>query len=213
MKISCVTPSIRPSGLDITRKSLMSQTFRDFEWLVDINWTGEHDLNKAYNRLLMRAKGELVVFLQDYINVRPDYLQRFWEAYTAHPDTFFTAPVGKVQSENYQPPATWDWRAHMFTPDMTSDCWEIDSACAPLKALVKIGGFDEALDGKWSCDNVNVGCRAELAGYKFANLFDNPAIAYDHDAHIKHPFRDSFDATLNNKRMAMFKGGMTLPPL
>ena len=213
MKISVITPTIRPAGLEITQKSLRLQTFKDFEWLVELNCTGIHDLNKAYNRALRRAKGELVVSLQDYLYVGPEYLQKAWDAYQEYPDTFFTFPVGKVDNLNYLPPAQWDWRAHQHTPGMTSDCWEIDSAAAPLEALKEIGGFDEALDGTWSSDNVNVGCRAEIAGYKFKNIWDNPAIAYDHDAHIPHPFRETFSGTLNTKRMAMFKGGMKLPPL
>lgn len=209
MKISVLTPSIRPAGLEYTRAALMQQTFKDFEWLVDINWTGTHDLNAAYNRLLRRAKGELIVSLQDYITVRPDYLQRFWEAYQEHPDTFFTAPVGKVDNLEFKPPAKWDWRAYQDAkPDWK--CWEIDSGAAPRAALFEIGGFDEELDRDWSCDNLNVGCRANLAGYRFANLFDNPAIAYDHDAHIPHPFRDNFRPIFNDLRMKDFEAGLKI---
>ncbi len=212
VKISVVTPSIRPKGLEITQECLAYQTYKDFEWLVEIGY-GTHDLNKAYNRMLRRAQGELVVFLQDYIKVPPTYLQSFWEAYKTHSTTFFTAPVGKVDTLEFAPPARWDWRAHRNTESMTSDCWEIDSACAPLALLKEIGGFDEALDGHWSCDNVNVGCRAALAGYSFMNLFENPALAYNHDKFIEHPFRETFNGSLNTKRMAMFKGGMKLKKL
>ena len=66
-KISVITPTIRPAGLAILRKCLLEQTFTSFEWLVDINYTGKHDLNASYNRLIKRAKGELIVSLQDYI--------------------------------------------------------------------------------------------------------------------------------------------------
>lgn len=218
MKISVLTPSIRPAGLEITRQCLLQQTFKDFEWLTDINWTGKHDLSASYNRMLRRAKGELVVSLQDYIKVLPNYLEKWWQCYQENPDTFLTAPVGKVDNLNFTGKAVWDWRS--YRNDETKnirenswDCWEIDSGAAPLKALVEIGGFDEATDNHWSCDNVNVGCRAELAGYKFKCLFDNPALAYDHDAFIHHPFRKDFDGSVNTKRMAMFRGGMKLEPL
>lgn len=217
MKISVLTPSIRPEGLEITRKSLMLQILTDFEWLVDINWTGHHDLNASYNRLLRRAKGELVVSLQDYIYVRSDYLQRFWQAHEEHPRAFITAPVGKVDNLNYSGDAKWDWRAWRDNETKNIrpcewNTWECDSACAPLSALKEIGGFDEALDGHWSADNVNVGKRAQLAGYEFLCLFDNPAVAYNHDKFIEHPFRTDIDTT-NTKRMAMFEGGMQLKPL
>lgn len=217
MKISVVTPSIRPLGLDIVRTGLLTQTFKDFEWLTEINTSGKHDLNAAYNRMLKRAQGKLIVSLQDYILIKPDYLQKWWEAYKTFPDTFMTAPVGKVDNLNYSLPAQWDWRAwkndkRANIRECNWDCWEIDSGCAPLKCLKAIGGFDEALDGHWSADNVNVGCRAQLAGYEFKCLFNNPALAYDHDAFISHPFRTEIDST-NTKRMAMFRGGMTLSPL
>lgn len=210
MKISVLTPSIRPAGLEITRKCLMEQSEQDFEWLVELG-LGRHDLNAAYNRMLRRAQGELVVSVQDYIQFPATYLEQFWEAYQAHPTTFFTAPVGKSSQEDYGGDIRWDWRA--MGGAVRWDSWEIDSGAAPLAALKQIGGFDEALDGHWSCDNVNVGCRAELAGFSFKNLPNNCAIAYDHDAHMPHPYRSKYDPRENTKRMAMFRGGFTLPPL
>lgn len=219
MKISILTPSIRPQGLDIVRTSLCVQNFPEdeYEWLVEIGLE-KHDLNAAYNRMLRRAKGELVISLQDYILAPPNFLQKWWDAYQENSDTFMTAPVGKVDNLNYSLPATWDWRA--YRNDETKNIrtcdwntWEIDNGAAPLSALKAIGGFDEALDGVWSGDNVSVGFRAKLEGYKFACLFDNPVLVYNHDKFIEHPFRETFDGSLNTKRMAMFKGGMTLPPL
>lgn len=214
MKISVLTPSIRPLGLEIVRIGLLKQTFTDFEWIVEIG-LGTHDLNAAYNRMLRRAKGELVVSLQDYSLIRPDYLEKWWEAYLQNTDTFMTAPVGKVDDLNYASQPRWDWRA--YRNDETKnirpcepETWEIDNAAAPLQALKEIGGFDEALDGIWSSDNVNVACRAQLAGYKFACLFNNPVLAYDHDKFMEHPFRETFSGSLNTKRMAMFRGGMKI---
>lgn len=219
MKITVGTPSIRPEGLKIVQKSLEKQTFTDFEWGVELGIVGQgHHLNRDYNKILRRAKGELFVSLQDYLLVPPDYLQKWWDAYQENPDTFMTAPVGKVDNINYSGNAVWDWRAYRNDETVNIrpcewDTWEIDSGAAPLYALKLIGGFDEALDGVWSSDNVNVGCRAQLAGYKFKCLFDNPALAYNHDKFISHPFRETFSGTLNTKRMAMFRGGMTLPAL
>lgn len=219
IKISVISCSIRPNGLDIVRTGLLQQTFSldEVEWITEIG-LNKHDLNAAYNRALNRAKGELVVSLQDYILIRPDYLQKMWDAHIAYPKAFITCPVGKVKDLNYSGDIVWDWRA--YRNDETKNirecdwnCWEIDSGCAPLAALKEIGGFDETLDGVWSGDNVNVGCRAQLAGYEFKCLFDNPSVAYDHDAFIAHPFRDTFQGTVNTKRMAMFRGGMKLPPL
>lgn len=210
ISISVCTPSIRPEGLAIVQKSLASQTFKDFEWLVELGVPGQgHDLNAAYNRMLRRAKGELIVSLQDFIKAPPEYLQKFWDAYKADPKKFYTAPVGKVDTLDYTGPIKWDWRAYADAVP-TWRHWEIDSGCAPLAALKEIGGFDEELDKAWSCDNVNTGFRADLAGYTFGNVFNNSVIVYDHDAHISHPFRERFDPALNSERMEQFKLGLKI---
>lgn len=106
--ISVISPTIRPQGLEIMRESLMNQTFKDFEWLVDINITGEHDLNKSFNSMIKRAEGELIVFYEDFTKITPDGLQKFWDAYQKDKRTLFTAPLGKVTNFEDQP--RWDWR-------------------------------------------------------------------------------------------------------
>lgn len=207
IKITVITPSIRPKGLEITQKCLAQQTFKDFEWLQEISIPGRgHDLNAAYNRALRRAKGELIVSLQDYIMVTPQYLEKFWKIYKENPKTFFTSSVGKTDQEDFSGKPRWDWRAYSDAI-CKYNTWEIDSGAAPLLALKEIGGFDEALDDHWSCDNVSVGWRAELAGYKFLNVFDNPTVAWDHDAFIDHPFRKDFDPHFNAYRMRLIEMG------
>lgn len=196
MKISVLTPSIRPEGLVSIRESLMKQTFTDFEWLVEIG-LGKHDLNAAFNRMLCRAKGELIVFAEDWMKFDSDYLQKFWDAYQEDPYTFFTAPVGKTLDwEKIE----WDWRNHPAS-QMVWHSWEIDSGAAPLVCLKRTGGFDEELDGTWAGDNVSVAWRAKLLGYNFKNLRDNKAVAFDHNLKTKHPFADTFNGELNNQRM------------
>lgn len=207
MKISVITVSIRPEGLDIIQKGLSFQTEPDFEWIVELGIPSKgHDLNKAYNRAIKRAKGELIISLQDYIKITPQYLEKFWRAYKENPKTFFTAPVGKIDNLEYKGSPRWDWRAYSDAKPIWN-CWEIDSAACPKVALFEIGGFDEELDGHWSSDNVSVGYRAYLAGYKFMNLFNNPAVAYNHDAFMEHPFRKEFDPDFNNERMTLFTAG------
>lgn len=213
-KISVISVSIRPHGLAITQQCLAQQFFKDFEWLIELSVPEMgHDLNAAYNRALRRAKGELVVSLQDFIKVTPLYLQKFWDAYKENPGTFFTAPVGKVDNENYVGSPKWDWRAYSDAKPLWN-CWEIDSGAAPLKILKEIGGFDEELDGHWSCDNLSVAWRAKLAGCQFMNIFDNPGVAFDHDAFMPHPFREKFDPQFNAYRMRKVEmGELTFDPI
>lgn len=200
--ITVCTPSIRPLGLQYTQESLKKQTFKDFEWLTEISIPERgHDLNAAYNRMLRRAKGELIVSVQDYITLPPDGLEKFWEEYQKDKTTFFTAPVGKtLDGEKID----WDWRA--FAPDeMDWMRWEIDWGAAPLSALKLIGGFDEELDNYWSSDNLSVGYRASRFNYKFKNLTENKAVAFNHDAKFPHPFREKFNPQFTEERMEFYK--------
>lgn len=205
MKISVVTPSIRPEGLKVVQECLEQQTLKDFEWLTEIGLPKKdgHDLNAAFNRMLRRAKGDLVVFWQDYVKAGPDCLQKFWDAYEKDKKIFFTAPVGKTSDWKE---VKWDWRKH-FTEVASWTYWEIDLGAAPLSALKEIGGFDEELDKHWSFDNVNVAMRADLAGYKFANLTDNQAVAWDHDAFLEHPFRKKYNPDFHNQRLDDIRRG------
>src|SRR3990167_2610019 len=101
MDISVITPSIRPQFLDITQRCLQEQTFRDFEWLVDIDFTDRGFLlPKAMNRLIKRANGKIIVILQDCISIPPhflDYVKNTWD-----PIVFKTFPVSKDKK--------FDWR-------------------------------------------------------------------------------------------------------
>lgn len=209
VRISVITTSIRPNGLDIIRESLLKQTFKDFEWLTEINWTGKHDLNASYNRLIKRASGELIVSLQDYIKIGPDALQKLWDVYETDKNTFFTCPVGKTNEKDFSGSILWDWRVNRETP-VDWRMWEIDFGACPKEALYKIGGFDEEIDGYWSMDNVNVGLRADLVGYKFKCLYDIQGIAFNHDAFIEHPFRKNYEPIWCNMRMDDFRQGLKI---
>lgn len=202
MKISVITPTIRPKGLEIVKDCLSKQTFTDFEWLVEVGLGKEHDLNKAFNKMLKRAKGELIVFYQDYIQIPDDGLQKMWDEYQKDKSYLITAPVGK--SDDYTNPK-YDWRAFKFE-DVGFQGWEIDWGACPKNILFEIGGFNEDLDEYWSFDNVDVAYRALKAGYKF-KCIDNIAIAIDHDKLEKHPFREDFNPQNNNESLSKIDKG------
>jgi len=199
MRISVLTPTIRgKKGLQRPKDSLDKQTFTDFEWLIE-----EHDpkdppdFNQAMNRMLRKAQGELIVFLQDYIRIPEDGLQRFWSAYKIDSKAFFTAPVGQTSNDKE---ITWDWRKNR-----KEECnfmeWEIDWGAAPKAALFEIGGFDEMLDKYWGFDNVNVGLRGVNAGYKVKCIYGNKAVALDHNNFIDHPYQKIRNPDFHNERL------------
>lgn len=172
---------------------------------MEVNCTGQVDFNKAMNRMLRRAQGELVVSVQDYIDIEPTGLEQFWTAHRKNPG-FYTAPVGKMVDDGVK----WDWRKHREY-ECTWNEWEIDYGSAPLAALKDIGGFDETLDDYWGFDNVNVGYRAFVRGYKFYNLQKNVAHAVDHDSFMVHPFRELRNPQFHNERLQGFTRNPVLP--
>lgn len=132
------------------------------------------------------------MFYQDYIKIPEDGLEKFQKAYD--PKTSYTAPVGITKDYEVEP--NWDWRIHreyVFWNEL-----ELDWGAVPKDALYEVGGFDERMDGHWSMDNVSLGKRLDLMGYKFGNLIDNRAIALDHDSFIDHPFRDKYNPSFVN---------------
>ena len=199
MRISVITPTIRGTkGLKRPKVSLRKQTLKDFEWIVERHDPQEPpDFNQAMNRALRKAKGELIVFLQDYIAIPKDGLEKFWDAYQQDKKAFFTAPVGQTLDDKE---ITWDWRKHK-----KDECnfmeWEIDWGAAPKQALFDIGGFDEELDKYWGFDNVNVGLRGVKAGYRVKCIYDNKAIALNHRIFEDHPYQGLRNPNFHNERL------------
>lgn len=202
MKISVITPSIRPRGLDSVQRCLEKQTFQNFEWLVEIGLPSRGcDLSAAMNRMIKRAKGELLVFYQDYMEIPNDGLQRFWDNYKKLPKYCITSPKGVRNHKTGD--VKWDYRTYGEPRTAEPATYEIDWASAPTQAFYDIGGFDETFDQGWSWDSANAGIRLNKAGWIIAIDPLNKAIAEDHDAFIKHPFRGKNE---NKERFEIAKG-------
>lgn len=181
-RISVITCSIRPEYIDLTHEALKKQTFKDWEWIVELELPGaDFGLPRAMNRALRRCKGEITVHLQDCINIPDNFLQHVSDSYKGD---FVTYPLGKQQEYIID----WDWRKNNNREIQPFE-WEADLASAPLKAFYDIGGYDEAFCDGWSWDNVEVGYRAKAAGYNFRCDNAVSGVAIDHDKVIGHPFR------------------------
>lgn len=187
-KITVITPSVRKEGLKILEKSLKKQTFKDFEWLIGSPFNpeikgavwvvddfkgGAWTLNRIYNKLLKKAKGELIVSYQDYIWITPLGLEKFWVAYKKTGGCI--TGVGHIYSDldELGKPVNRVWTDPRVRDDQGSfyECypqdWELNWCCAPRKAFFDIGGFDEEMDKFYGMDNVDIARRLDKAGYKF----------------------------------------------
>lgn len=171
--ISCITPSVRKEGLKLVEKALTRQTFQDFEWIVnDKRYEGGYwGLNRAYNDLISRAKGELLISWQDYTFTDPHTLEKFFLHYRAEPKTLVTAVGNKYSNDLF---SALTWKDPRERDDLGSyyECypWDIEAnLCSiPKQAMYEVGGFDEQMDFEgYGFDARGVFERLDYLGYKF----------------------------------------------
>ena len=199
MKITVITPSIRPDGLKTAFNTLQAQTMDrgEWEWIPKLSIPGEKpDLCYQVNNALEEARGELIVFLQDHIEIAPDALEKCWAKFQENPEKCYTFPVGKKHGGDVD----WDWRIHWkHREDVPYDRWEIDYGMCPSKAIKEIG-FDERYDDGFGWENVDTAYLLEKEGWKFSVDPENRGVAFDHDAAEEHPFKKKTNALLWAKR-------------
>jgi hypothetical protein len=169
--ISIITPSVRPEGLKLVEKALKRQTYRDFEWLVDdSDEKNEGDywgLYKAYNRLLKRAKGDLIITWQDYTYTNADTLERFLFHFQNEPKTIVGAVGNKYEDDTWLVKIWQDPRERVdqgaFYQCFYNDI-ELNLSSWPKEAFYAVGGFDEYLDKYSSLCGLDVLDRLNIQG-------------------------------------------------
>jgi hypothetical protein len=188
VKISVVCPTIRKDGLKIVYESLQKQTFQDWEWLVgskfdpeieEATWVqdthegGYWTLNRCYNDLIRRARGELIVSWQDWIWVPPDGLEKFWDAYVDNQGIITGVGDQYEKLNKWGKPEIKIWSDPRKTDKYGSfyECFPQDVewnwAAIPKEALLKAGGFDEKLDFLgYGGDQLQVGVRLDALKYR-----------------------------------------------
>lgn len=217
MKISVITPSIRPQFLQMAQECLERQTFKDFEWHTEIGLRDRgYMLPTDWNKLLRRCNGDIVVMYQDCITIQPDALEKIAEL--DHDKKAYTFPVGKIATEKGVQGINWDWRKFreeaLGDKKLQANNWEIDFASAPLSLFKDVGGFDEDFNNGWSWENVEIAWRADAAGYTFHSRTYPDGVALDHDAIIENPYRNKLpnndwraNQTMEKARRGNFKLG------
>ena len=100
-KITVITASVRKEGIPIVQKHLRTQTFKDFEHIIQGRegsmegnyWTLNQDMNIAIGK----AKGELIVSIQDYTAFKPDALEKFGIIMSITRELFFQDGAINIQ--------------------------------------------------------------------------------------------------------------------
>ncbi len=188
MKISVITPSVRPELLKIVEKCLSRQTIQDYEWLVGSprnyrfgDWIKEppkrkgdyYNLNKALNALYLASTGDLVVEITDGIWFPPDTLEKLWDHYKANPKACITT-IGHQYDEivNGKPEhLVWtDPRARKDQGsfyEINPNDLELCLGSIPRSAIFWVGGLDENFDKYAALSEKEMALRMDKAGYKF----------------------------------------------
>jgi len=201
--VSVVTPSVRLLGLKIVKESLERQSFQDFEWLVasrekpkeNCIWVkdsfqgGFWTLNRSYNSLFKKAKGDIIISYQDWIWVPPDAIGKFVDAIKNTNGGIISGVGDQYERLNeFGKPEVKIWsdpRKHLkngsFYEVYPSDI-EWNWAAFLKEYIFEIGGMDENLDFLgFGGDQLQVGERWDALGYKSYLDQSNESYTLRHD--------------------------------
>jgi len=225
-KISVCTITIRPGIFATTVKTLQEQTFKDFEWvIVDDLWDQRKDEVREYmkdkgikykhvpskynprpygiananNTAIHEAEGDLLVWLQDFIEMPKDGLQRYWDLYEEKGNCLFTGVDDRVNTtkpvdtedkidifkgKGYKILNT-DWqnkRVYSKGQWKTTNPYdfEMNYAAIPAYLIHDMGGFFEEFDEGFGYDNTQIALRAMVLGYEIWVDSSNKCHALNH---------------------------------
>lgn len=198
-KITVVTPSVRSEHLPIVKRSLLRQSFREYQWLIvgpvkeanvkepEKRGGDYYNLNKAWNEAFRRAKGDLIVSIVDGLWFPPDTLQKLWTHYETNPRSCVSAighqydqiESGKPEHKVWADPrARSDFGSFYEVPHTEM---ELCIASFPRQAVLDVGGVDEEFDKYAACSEKEMMARMYKAGYK---LYIDQTIEY---RAVQHP--------------------------
>ena len=188
MKISCITPSVRPNMLEIVNKCLKRQTIQDFEWIVisprnydlfDCFWLQDpskrkedfYRLNGAWNKGFRNASGELFISIVDGLYFNPDCLERLWFHYQNNPKLIVSGighqykelQNGKPEIEVWHDPSVSFPENELTNPQHIEWCL----TSLPRQAIYDIGGVDEIYDQVAALSEKDANQRMAKLGYQF----------------------------------------------
>jgi hypothetical protein len=191
MKISVITPTIRPLGLKLLKQALTYQDFKDYEWIIcspkkmekeiaevmgdfPYKFIGNPplkdwqvwDLNYSYNRLIEQSQGELLVSWQDYTFGDADLLWKLWKHYLDDKTALVSVLGNKYPDDDFDIPAWIDPR--FASPEYNWQSIEWNLCSIPKKLMYDIGGMDEVMDKNYGLDGYSVNHR--LVDSKIANF-------------------------------------------
>lgn len=250
-KLTIYTPTIREGFWNIMASNLSQQSYKNFEWLIvdgykedrsDVakKYANKYSLNIRYvrekeqkpkrryslvnanNTMMQEASGEFVIFLQDFILLKPDALQQAKDFFIHHPrdlyapiDTFFQFKlepnldnkedwfdgsedvIGEYSHTNIR------YGNRGFREVKDEFDFEANWGGIPLQVLKDLNGWWEFYDDGMGFDNSEIALRAKRLGSRIFVDEWNVAVCLDHRPIVgSHEFesRESRDISLNDPR-------------
>jgi len=234
-KISIISPSNRKGALNGVGVCLKKQVFQDFEWLIctpqkepqPISYThllepekkeGDfYNLNKALNKLISEASGELIVSIVDYTEFESDVLEKLWNYYQKNKKS----GVSGIGYQYDKDKLVWtDPRISIVNGEglcpMSPKHAEFRLMSFPRQAAFDVGGISEEYD-KVAANSEKEFCTRMFAkGYDF--FLDKNLVYkfYKHEDHGKiwdEKYMESCDMLANHMQEIMLGERLVLPYL
>lgn len=212
--VTIYTPTVRDGWWNVMADNLSKQTYKNFEWIIvddkdenrndlAIKYAEKYKLNIKYlkgkkrkikrtyslcnanNTAIENAKGNLFVFLQDFVLIEKDAIERLVDLYRHNPMSFI-APVDKYNAPKFVPNLCneEDWfndktdvigefmrenirqQHYGFRKSGTVTDFEQNFGAVDIELLRLLGGYYEFYDEALGWDDTEIIYRAFKLGYK-----------------------------------------------
>lgn len=227
--VSIITPTIRQGFWHIMSQNITHQTYSNIEWIIVDDFKKDrrdiadeyakksglnikyihspkravkrkYGLSSANNIGIQNSNGELLVWLQDFVLMPIDGIERAVDFYRHHPNDLY-APTDVYHKPSVLPDITQeDWFDGLEWFDVIGDfLWsnvrnanmglrktndpfdfEMNYAAIPKSVLTRINGFWEFFDDALGYDNTEIAFRAGKTGSKIFVDDTNVAVCIDH---------------------------------
>lgn len=225
-KVTIYTPTLRDGFWNLMANNIAAQSYKNLEWIVvdaqkesresiakkyakmydlDIKYIHQKPTKRTYslcnanNLAIEKASGELFVFLQDFVLMPPDGIEKLVNVHVHHPRDFI-APVDVYYSPKTPPDTSnkEDWfngeidvagefmRANVricnkgFREAKEVTDFEQNYGAAPVSVLRELGGYYEFYDEALGWDDTEIIYRAKKLGSKLFIDENNVGLCIDH---------------------------------
>jgi GT2 family glycosyltransferase len=226
MKVTIYTPTLRDGWWNVMSSNLAAQTYKNFEWIIidgqeesrskiadkyareyalDIRYFHQGKTKRTYglananNMAIKAAKGELFVFLQDFVLITPTAIEELVNVSKKHPRDFI-APCDVYFAPKIQPDILnkEDWfngnldvigefmrknirikNLGVRKADQLTD-FEQNFGAVPTQTLRSLNGYWEFYDEALGWDDTEIIYRAEKMGIGLWIDDTNQAVCIDH---------------------------------